>query len=124
MAEYDLRLRTKQFALRIIRMFNELPDSETARVLGKQALRSGTSVGANYREACRARSDAEFISKVETSLQELEETCYWLELLSEASLFSHERLAPLLNEASELLAILTASVNTVKRRLRTRVRPS
>jgi len=118
MTENDLKGRTKQFALRIIRMYGDLPGSDAARVLGKQVLRSGTSVGANYREGCRARSDAEFISKLETSLQELEETCYWLELLSESGAFAPQRLNPLLDEANELIAILTASVNTVKRRLR------
>lgn len=74
----DLKLRTKNFALRIIKLFSALPKQTEAQVIGKQILRSGTSVGAQYREACRARSDAEFISKIESGLQELEETMYWL----------------------------------------------
>ncbi len=78
----DLKTRTKRFALRIIRLFAALPKSVEAQVLGKQLLRSGTSVGAHYREGHRARSNAEFISKLEAGLQELEETSYWLELLS------------------------------------------
>jgi len=77
-------------------------------------LRSGTSVGAQYREGCRARSDAEFISKIESALQELEETTYWLELLTDAEIVKVERLKELLCEANELAAILTASVKTVK----------
>jgi four helix bundle protein len=79
--ERDLRQRTKEFALQIIRLFSELPKTTEAQVLGKQVLRSGTSVGANYREAYRARSRAEFIAKCGDSLRELEETTYWLELL-------------------------------------------
>jgi four helix bundle protein len=77
----DLRTRTKQFALRIIRLYGALPSGNVAQVLGKQLLRSGTSVGAHYREGCRARSTAEFVSKLEVGLQELDESAYWLELL-------------------------------------------
>ncbi len=113
----DLKVRTKQFALRVIRVFTSLPTTTVGQTLGKQFLRSGTSVGAHYREACRARSDAEFISKIEGGLQELEETIYWLELVVEAELIPADRLADLLQEASELNAILTASVRTVKARL-------
>ncbi len=80
----DLKKRTKKFALRIIRLYSSLPKSTEAQVIGKQVLRSGTSVGAHYREACRSRSNAEFISKIEGGLQELEETIYWLELLIES----------------------------------------
>lgn len=76
----DLRQRTKVFALRIIRLFAALPTSADAQIIGKQLVRSGTSVGANYREACRSRSDSEFVSKAHICLQELEETVYWLEL--------------------------------------------
>ena len=81
----DLKPRTKRYALRIIKMFTALPKNEVARVLGKQVLRSGTSVGANYREGCRARSSAEFVSKVGDCLKELEETEYWLELLVDSA---------------------------------------
>lgn len=115
----DLKVRTKQFALRVIRVFTSLPTTTVGQTLGKQFLRSGTSVGAHYREACRARSDAEFISKIEGGLQELEETIYWLELVVEAELIPADRLADLLQEASELNAIPTASVRTVKARLAT-----
>jgi four helix bundle protein len=113
----DLRLRTKAFALRIIRMFTALPRTEVARVLGKQALRSGTSVGANYREAYRARSGAEFISKVGDCLKELEETAYWLELLVDSGTVSSKKMAALLQETSELLAIFTTISKKTKARL-------
>jgi four helix bundle protein len=83
--EHRLNDRTKKFGLRIIRMFSNLPNTTQAQVIGKQVLRSGTSVGANYREAFRGRSRAKFISKCGDSLRELEETAYWLELLAEAS---------------------------------------
>src|ERR687895_502583 len=105
MKEFDLKLRTKQFGLRIIKLFSSLPKSAEAQVLGKQVLRSGTSVGAHYYEACRAKSDADFISKLEGGLQELEETTYWLELIAEADIFTEERLKPLHNEAEELTAM-------------------
>jgi four helix bundle protein len=102
----DLRTCTKAFALRIIKLFSSLPTKPEAQVLGKQLLRSGTSVGAHYRESVRARSNAEFISKLEGGLQELEETGYWLELLAESGMVSPARLGELLNETSELTAIL------------------
>ena len=106
--EKDLRLRTKMFARRVIRLYCALPKTDAAaQVLGKQVLRSGTSVGANYREAQRARSKAEFISKIGDCLKEADETCYWLELLLEENFVTAKRLQPLLDESNELLAILT-----------------
>ena len=112
----DLRERTKAFALRIIRLCSSLPKTSLAQVLGRQVLRSGTSVGAQYREACRARSTAEFISKIEVGLQELEETAYWLELLSDSGVVPAKRLASLRQEADELIAILASSAMTAKER--------
>ncbi len=112
----DLKKRTKAFALRIIKLYVSLPKTTEAQVLGKQVLRSGTSVGAHYYEAKRARSTAEFISKIEGGLQELEETVYWLELLIEAELIKADKLQNLLSEAEELTAILVASVKTAKGR--------
>jgi four helix bundle protein len=106
--EVDLPVRTKQFARRIIRHYCALPKGNTvAQVLGKQVLRSGTSVGANYREAHRARSKAEFIAKIGDSLKEADETLYWLELLLEENILSAPRLEPLVSEADELVAIFT-----------------
>src|SRR5471032_2156976 len=103
----DLRVRTKKFALRVIRLFSALPKGPVAAVIGKQVLRSGTSVGANFREAHRARSDAEFVSKVGDCLKELEETCYWLELLVDAEIIPSNRLAAIQDECNQLIAILT-----------------
>jgi four helix bundle protein len=112
----DLKVRTKTFALRVVRLYVALPKSAEAQVLGKQVLKSGTSVGAHYRESLRARSDAEVISKLEGGLQELEETQYWLELLSESGIVPASRLTPLLQEADELTAILVTCVKRVKER--------
>lgn len=116
MRENDLEQRTKEFALRIIRLYSALPRTEPARVLGRQVLRSGTSVGAQYREGRRARSTAEFVSKIEGGLQELSETQYWLELLVESGLVRRDLMDELLAEANELTAIFTASAKTAKRR--------
>ena len=112
--ERDLQVRTKTFALRVVRLYCSLPKTTEAQVLGKQVLRSGTSVGAHYREAMRARSVAEFISKVEGGLQELEETAYWLELLIESGIVPEARLGDLLREANELMAMFVASAKTAK----------
>ncbi len=112
----DLRVRTKTFAVRIVRLYSALPKTTEAQVLGKQILRSGTSVGAHYREATRARSTAEFISKIEGGLQELEETIYWMELLVETEIVSETKLRDLMKEAEELISILVASVKTAKKK--------
>jgi four helix bundle protein len=108
----DLRLRSKDFALRIIRMYVALPKSPHAQILGKQVLRSGTSVGANYREAFRARSRAEFISKSGDCLRELEETAYWLELLVDGKIVVDKKLAALRQECDELIAIFVTILKT------------
>jgi four helix bundle protein len=112
--EHDLRDRTKRFGLRIIRMFSQLPKKTEAQVLGKQLLRSGTSIGANYREAFRARSRAEFVAKCGDSLRELEETAYWLELLVDSCLVSAPKLATLRKETDELTAIFVTIVTRSK----------
>ena|SRR5215467_8801710 len=112
--EHDLRDRTKRFGLRIIRMFSRLPKKTEAQVLGKQLLRSGTSIGANYREAFRARSRAEFVAKCGDSLRELEETAYWLELLVDSCLVSAPKLAALRKETDELTAIFVTIVRRSK----------
>src|SRR6266404_4249322 len=113
----DSRKRTKRFALRFIKVYQALPGSGSAQVLGHQLLRSGTSVGANFREARRARSNADFVSKVGDSLKELEETTYWLELLVESGAVTQQKLEPLLDETSQLNAILTSTVKKVRARL-------
>jgi len=112
--EEDLRDRTKRFALSIIRMYSELPSATAPQVLGKQILRSGTSVGANYREAYRARSKAEFIAKAGICLAEAEETAYWLELLEESGIVSSGRLAEMQDECNQLIAIFVTIMNKAK----------
>jgi four helix bundle protein len=112
----DLADRTKLYARRIIRLVSCLPKSVVAQVLGKQVLRSGTSVGANYREASRARSKAEFIAKMGDCLKELGESEYWLDLLSEENVVPPAKLAPLLEETRELIAIFVTSIKTARGR--------
>ncbi len=113
-SKIDLRERTKSFALRVVRMFSALPKTTEAQVLGKQVLRSGTSIGANYREAYRGRSKAEFIAKCGDCLREIEETAYWLELLVEAKIVSAGKLAPIRNEIDELTAIFVTIIKKSK----------
>ena len=110
----DLRKRTKDYALRIVKLYAALPNGASAQVLGKQILRSRTSVGAQYREACRAKSNADFINKIEGSLQELDETQYWLELIAETSIVKPDRLASLQDETEELIAMFVTMVKGVK----------
>ena len=110
----DLRERTKQFGLCVVRMFSRLPKTTDSQVLGKQILRSGTSGGANYREAYRARSKSEFIAKCGDSLRELEETAYWLELLVEGRIVSPETVAVLRQECDELIAIFVTILKRSK----------
>ena len=109
-----LKERTGKFALRIIRATQSLPRGRVSDVLGKQLLRSGTSVGANYRAACRARSKAEFIAKLGIVEEEADETLYWMGLLIEANLVRKELLENLMQEADELLSIIIASINTTR----------
>jgi len=110
----DLRERTKDFALRVVRMYSALPKTAEAQVLGKQVLRSGTSVGANYREAFRARSRPEFVSKCGDCLREIEETSYWLELLVESGVVNDAKLAELREESDELTAIFVSILKSSK----------
>ncbi|PYS21776.1 MAG: four helix bundle protein [Acidobacteria bacterium] len=113
-----MRKRTKDFALRIVRLYAALPKNAIAQVLGKQILRSGTSVGAQYREACRAKSNADFISKIEGALQELDETLYWLEMIAESGVVAASRLDSLRKEAEELIAMFVTIVKGVKEKTR------
>jgi four helix bundle protein len=111
----DVASRTREFAVSVVRLYSRLPKSTEAQVIGKQMLRSGTSVGAHYREASRARSDAEFVSKIEGGLQELEETRYWFELLRDAGILGWDMIAPLDREADELTAILVSMAKKRKK---------
>ena len=112
-----LKLRTKQFSVRVVRLFQALPRNDAARVIGRQLLRSATSVGANYRAVCRARSRKEFISKIGLVVEEADETVFWIELLAECELVPARLLSDLRQEAEELLAICAASQRTAKRRV-------
>ncbi|MEJ1974456.1 MAG: four helix bundle protein [Lacunisphaera sp.] len=114
MKNQELKDRTKQFALRVIRMTDTLPRKMAADVLGRQVLRSATSVAANYRSACRARSRADFISKMGIVEEEADESGLWFELLSEAGLVTGEKLADLQREANELTAIAVTSIRTAR----------
>jgi four helix bundle protein len=105
--------RTKQFALRVITLFRALPKTDEAKVIGKQLLRSATSVGANYRAACRARSGAEFYAKICIVVEEADETLFWLELLEESGIFTREKLALLKKEADEIASICIKSKSTI-----------
>jgi four helix bundle protein len=110
----ELKMRTKNFALRVIKLNKNLPAGKDAEVLGYQLLRAATSVGANYRAACRARSQADFISKITIVEEESDETAYWIELFIESGIIKRELLGDLLKEANELTAIFTASGRTAK----------
>ena len=112
--ERDLKERTKAFALRVIRLYSRLPKTTVAQVLGKQVLRSATSVGANYREADEGRSRAEFIAKMGDSLRELSETEYWLELLIDSGTIKAETMTPLLEETRELKAIFATIIRKAR----------
>src|SRR5688572_4922875 len=112
----DLKNRLKQYGLRILRLYDSLPRSGAAQIVGRQLARSGTSPGAQYREACRAKSNADFVSKVEGALQELDESAYWLEMLSEGDYVKVKRLEPLIGEIDELISIFVTIVRKVKSR--------
>ena len=110
----DLKERTEEYALRIIRMFAALPKTTEAQILGKQVLRSGTSVGANYREANRGRSKAEFVAKLGDCLKELDETDYWLSLLVKSEIVPVSRMQSLIDETNELTAIMVTIIKKTK----------
>ncbi len=118
MNQDDLKKRTKQLGLRVIKLVESLPNTKSGRVIGNQILRSATSVGANYRAACRGRSKAEFIAKVGISIEEADETMYWLEMLIEGGIMPEDKLSALHKEADEIVAILTASVKTARQNLK------
>lgn len=110
----NLKTRTKKFALQVIAFVTALPKTDVAREIGRQLLRSGTSVGANYRAACRPKSRPDFISKIADAEEEADESAYWLELLLESKISRPEDILPLLDEAGQLAAIMAASGNTAR----------
>jgi four helix bundle protein len=112
----DLKARTKRFSLEVIHLVESLPKTITAGILGRQLLRAGTSVGANYRTACRARSAADFVAKMGIVEEEADESIYWMELLCEAGICSQNNIDPLKDEAGELLAITVSSIRTARKR--------
>jgi four helix bundle protein len=114
MTPAQLKERTKRFALLVIRFCRTLPRSQEGLIISRQLLRSCTSVGANYRAVCRARSEADFISKLGIVLEEADETLFWLELLADSGVAKAEKTAPILREANELVSIFVASLRTVK----------
>jgi four helix bundle protein len=115
MNEQDLKLRTKRFALEVIKFCENLPKDDTCKTLGRQLLRSGTSVAANYRAVCRAKSKPDFISKFATVLEEADESAFWIELLVDSGKMSDERATSILKEANELIAIAVSSINTARK---------
>jgi four helix bundle protein len=116
----ELKQRTRQFALRVIRLSGALPRTRSADVIARQLIKAGTSVGANYRAACRARSSADFIAKMSIVEEEADETVYWMEIIADAALMKRRLLEPLLKEAHELLAITVASINSARGKKRDR----
>ena len=121
MDEKELKQRTKQFALRIMKLAGALPKSMEARVIGSQLVRCGTSVGANYRAACRGRSRADFIAKLEIVEEEADESALWMELIIESGLMERKLVEPLLQEANELTAIMAASRKSASARPRSQI---
>ena len=115
MSPEEFRKRTKTFALRIIKLVGQLPKTTAAQVMGRQLMRCGTSVGANYRAACRARSRMDFIAKMGIVEEECDESLYWMELLIESGAMTPKRLSLLINEASEILSMVVQSINTARR---------
>ena len=116
MTEPELKLRTKTFALRVLKLIDSLPEARSGRVLANQLGRSGTSVGANYRAACRSRSSAEMISKLSVVEEEADESAFWLELIGDHGLMAQAKVVPLHQEAGELTAIMVASRRTIAKR--------
>jgi four helix bundle protein len=113
MTEIEMKGRTKQFGLRVLKLVDALPSNRAGRIIGDQLGRSGTSVGANYRAACRARSRADFYSKLGVVEEEVDESCYWMEMIIEGNLLKTSRVQPLYQEANELLAMMVASRRTI-----------
>ncbi len=118
MTPEEMKQRTKYFALRIIRLAEALPKTNEGSVISKQILKSGTSVGANYRAACRSRTDRDFMARMGTVEEEADETIYWLELIVESGMIKSELVHEIMQEAEEILRMIVASINTVKKRLR------
>ena len=116
MTQREMKARTKAFALRIIKLVSSLPNTSVANTLGKQLLRSGTSVGANYRSACRAKSTADFVCKLAIVEEESDESVYWMELLVESNIVREELLVDLIDEGNQIVSIIVAAIRTTKQK--------
>ena len=122
MNESDLKQRTKQFGLQMMRLVDALPNTVSGRAIANQLVRAGTFVGANYRAACRARSGAEFTAKLGVVVEEADECAYWLELIADGGLLPQNQVEPLLKEANELTAVMVASILTVQSNLKLQIK--
>jgi four helix bundle protein len=120
MDEKEFKERTKRLGLRVIRLVEALPQSQTGQIIGRQLLRAATSVGANYRAACRAKSTADIINKLKIVEEETDETLYWLELIVESDLMSEARVTGLMAETNEIIAMTVASIKTLRAKQRNR----
>ncbi|MGE5264087.1 MAG: four helix bundle protein [Acidobacteriota bacterium] len=120
MTPEELKKRTKQFALRSIQLCNNLPTNRSGHIVANQLIRCSTSVGSNYRSACRARPSADFVSKMGITLEEADESVYWMEIIVESGMQSAKQVAPLLQEGNELVAIFVSSLNTAQKKMKQR----
>jgi four helix bundle protein len=114
MTKEEMKMRTKKYALRVIKAAQSLPENRVANVLGSQLLRSGTSVGANYRAACRAKSTADFVNKLKIVEEEGDESLFWMELLVEAGITPQQKLGDLMKEGDEIVSIVVAALKTTR----------
>ena len=114
----QIKYRTKQIGLKVIKLIDDLPNKPSALAISKQIVRSSTSIGANYRAACRAKSAPDFINKLKIVEEETDETLYWLEILEESSLIQMDKISDLMKEVNEILSIIAATINTVKKKLK------
>ena len=114
----QIKYRTKQIGLKVIKLIDDLPKKTSASVIARQIIRSSTSIGANYRAACRAKSTSDFINKLKIVEEETDETIYWLELLEESSLIQKDKITDLIKETDEILSIIVASINTSRKNLK------
>ena len=114
MNEHEFKNRTKNLALRVINLVNAMPKNQTSEIIGKQLLRSATSVGANYRAACRGKSLTDVINKLSIVEEEADESLYWMELIVEAGLFPQTRLVELMSETNEIVAMTVSSIKTLR----------
>ena len=114
----QIKYRTKQIGLQVIKLIDDLPNKPSALAIARQIVKSSTSIGANYRAACRAKSTPDFINKLKIVEEETDETLYWLEILEESSLIQKDKIADLMKETNEILSIIVASINTTKKNLK------